>query len=126
MSNLMPQSIAECFHHFTEYIGFPKDGCVLIEDANADRDLSLNVRYLISRRSAMAGLDSLADDLNKISSSIAGSQLIRDRVRDPLEKRILELEIKCKELEKLIPYKQHFDIEMALRHGPIIVAEDEP
>lgn len=55
--------------------------------------------------------------LIKLGEDIRNSAMIRSAVTDPLEKRILELEKKCSELEKLQPFKEHYEIEMKLRHG---------
>ncbi len=58
----------------------------------------------------------LSDALVPQIDGILESQPVKN-LMDKLEKRILELETKCIELEKLVPFKNHFELEMMLRHG---------
>lgn len=58
----------------------------------------------------------VTDALKPQIDGILESELIKSYT-DKSEKRILELENKCLELEKLVQFKNHFELEMKLRHG---------
>lgn len=114
--------------YYSKYIGI-KSSCVNISTDEISNNLVFSFSFDIPLGQKEFSYENISLFMKPTIDGIIDSELINDKVRKPLEKKIAELESRCKELETLIPYKQHFDVEMTLRHGRenthVVASENE-
>lgn len=121
MSQIITETMKDALKHFLAYTGLIPTRSEIVEkprgfDPQRKWIIALDFEFVLERDQDFK-LEHVISVFRPTVDGILDSDLVRERIKDPLEKRILELEKKCQALEQLIPIQHHYELEYELKHG---------